>query len=173
MINKRIKINARKFDFSLHRSWSARLVSVEGALLTFLGEFTQDVKHPNLGHIKKGTHSVEYYWLDRWYSVFRFHEPDGAFRNFYCNVNQPPVLSDERELDYVDLDMDILVGEDLSYEILDREEFRANSQKYRYPELTVLNALDALQELVHLIEVRKFPFDSTASIDVSAPGKAD
>lgn len=172
MINQLITINARKFDFSLYKSWSARLVSAEGALLTFLGQFEEDVRHPNLGHVKKGTHSCEYFWLDRWYSVFRFHEPDGAFRNFYGNVNQPPVLSDEGELDYVDLDMDILVGKDLSYEILDRDEFRANTQKYKYPELTVLNALDALQEMVHLIEQRRFPFDSTGSMDVAALGNA-
>ncbi|QQS41925.1 MAG: DUF402 domain-containing protein [Acidobacteriota bacterium] len=172
MINKLVKINARKFDFSLHRSWNARLVSAEGSLLTLLGQFEHDVNHPNLGHIKTGTHSLEYYWLDRWYSVFRFHEPEGAFRNFYCNVNQPPVLTDEGEMDYVDLDMDILVRGDLSYEILDREEFRDNSLKYRYPELTVLNALDAIQELVHLIEGRRFPFDSTVPMDVTALGKA-
>lgn len=172
MINQLITINARKFDFSLYKSWSARLISAEGSLLTFLGEFENDVNHPNLGLVRKGTHSIEYYWLDRWYSVFRFHEPEGGFRNFYCNVNQPPVLSDEGELDYVDLDMDILVGGDLSYEILDREEFRENSLKYKYPELTVLNALDAVQEIVHLIGAREFPFDSTESIDVSALGKA-
>ncbi|MCO6510781.1 MAG: DUF402 domain-containing protein [Aridibacter famidurans] len=172
MINKLVTINARKFDFSLHRSWKARLVTAEGPLLTFLGQFEQDVIHPDLGSIEKGTHSIEYYWLDRWYSVFRFHEPEGAFRNFYCNINQPPVLSDEGELDYVDLDMDILVAGDHSYEILDREEFRENSLKYRYPELTVLNALDALQELVHLIDEREFPFDSTVPMDISALGGA-
>jgi hypothetical protein len=51
-------------------------------MIELTGEFAEDVEHSNLGQIKNGTVSHEYFWLDRWYNVFRFHEPDGTLRNF-------------------------------------------------------------------------------------------
>ena len=59
----------------------------------FLGVFDLEVEHPDLGIIRRGTVSYEYYWLDQWYNVFRFENPDGPLRNYYCNVNMPPVFA--------------------------------------------------------------------------------
>ncbi|REJ78470.1 MAG: DUF402 domain-containing protein [Acidobacteria bacterium] len=164
MINKEIIVNSRKFDFGIHRTWKGRLAATEESLILVLGRFESEVRHEKLGIIRPGTFSYEYYWLDRWYSVFRFHEPDGAFRNFYCNVNQPPVLNDTGELDYVDLDIDILVTEDFSYEILDLDEFESNSRRYSYPEQTVFKAEDALKELELMIINREFPFNDNSAL---------
>ncbi|MBC7900456.1 MAG: DUF402 domain-containing protein, partial [Saprospiraceae bacterium] len=61
-------------------------------------------------------------------------------------------------LDYVDLDIDILVWEDGSYKILDLEEFETNAVKYKYPGDVVLNAKNALDEVIGKIERREFPF---------------
>ena len=166
MISRDITINARKFDGSVHRSWTADLVSTEDSLLLFVGRFEKNVSHPDLGFIRRGTYSYEYYWLDRWYNVFRFHEPDGEFRNFYCNINRPPVFTGVT-LDYVDLDIDLLVGADGSVRTLDLEEFELNAEKYRYPRDVMDGALQALRELTALIESGDFPFDSIAEI---APG---
>lgn len=168
MINQVITVNSRKFDFSIHKSWKARLVDVNGSLLTLVGEFGSRVVHPHLGTVREGTVSIEYFWLDEWFSVFRFHEPDGEFRNFYCNINQPPVLSDHGVLDYVDLDVDILVRKDLSYEILDRDEFDSNAVAMGYPEQTVLRAKDALSEVAGLIERKEFPFNSVSAMPEDA-----
>ncbi|MFN2579381.1 MAG: DUF402 domain-containing protein, partial [Pyrinomonadaceae bacterium] len=73
----------------------------------------------------------EYYWLDRWYNIFRFLEHDGKTRLFYCNVNTPPVFADD-SLTYVDLDIDVLVQPDLSYQVLDVDEFESNAARYGY-----------------------------------------
>ena len=162
MITRNITIYARKFDGSVHRSWNADLVSSEGKLLTFLGRFENNVSHPDLGFIRRGTYSYEYYWTDRWYNVFRFHEPDGEFRNFYCNINRPPEF-DGSTLNYVDLDIDLLVAPDRSIRTLDLEEFEENAARYGYPEDVKDSAARALEELSALIESRAFPFDSTAA----------
>ena len=91
--------------------------------------FEEEIEHPLLGTIAPQTVSIEYYWLDRWYNVFMFVQPTGELRNFYCNVNVPPVLQGN-VLSYIDLDIDVLVAPDLSYTILDEEEFVANSVRY-------------------------------------------
>ena len=52
--------------------------------------FDKEIDHELLGKVAAGTISVEYYWLDRWYNVFRFSDRTGTFQSFYCNVSMPP-----------------------------------------------------------------------------------
>lgn len=160
LLEKSITINSRKFDGSVRRSWRCDLTGRDGPLLVFLGVFDSEVNHSDLGIIRPGTVSYEYYWLDRWYNVFRFHEPGGELRNHYCNINMPPVFQDG-VLDYVDLDIDVLVWPDGGYKILDMEEFEENSNKFKYPKDVTDAAETALNELLQLIETKEFPFNSS------------
>lgn len=153
-----ISVRAYKYDGSEHRTWNAELLRQEGDLLVLDAEFAQEIQHDILGTIACGTLSLEYYWLDRWYNIFRFSQPSGELRNYYCNVNVPPTF-DGRVLSYIDLDIDILVQNDFSYSILDLEEFQKNADCYGYPEHIRENVRRASQELIELIEKRKFPFD--------------
>lgn len=152
-----ITVRAYKYDGSEHRSWNARVLKRDGSLLILDAEFAEEVQHDLLGTIARGTRSIEYYWLDRWYNVFRFSHPNGPLRNYYCNVNVAPAF-DGQVLSYVDLDIDILVHTDFSYEILDLDEFEQNAERYGYSDLVVENARSAVQQLVQLIETRSFPF---------------
>lgn len=154
-----ITVQVLKYDGSPHRRWRARLKERKGELLVLDAAFEEEVNHSQLGLIRRGTVSIEYYWLNRWYNVFRFLEPDGSVRNFYCNVNMPPAL-DGSLLSYVDLDIDILAAPDLSYEILDMDEFSQSAERYGYTQQVLSKALIALEELQALIRTRAFPFDS-------------
>ena len=127
-------------------------------MLVFVGEFDRDVSHNDLGFIPSGTVSYEYYWLDRWYNVFRFLLPDGALRNYYCNVNMPPTFTGG-VLDYVDLDIDVLVWPNGSHDILDMDEFNENAALLGYPREIRDKALDSLTGLIDSINDKKFPFD--------------
>ena len=158
MNNTLSTINARKFDGKIHRSWKAELLEQNESLLLFVGVFEKEVEHINLGVIRRGTISYEYYWLDRWYNVFRFHEPNGDLRNYYCNINMQPTY-ENNVLDYVDLDIDMLVWKDFSFNILDVDEFNENSIKYNYSEEIKNKVFKNLSELKQLMELRQFPFD--------------
>ena len=156
--NKIITIISRKYDGKTYRSWEAELIEKNKSMLAFVGEFEKEVIHPHLGVIRRGTISYEFYWMDRWYNVFRFHEPDGALRNFYCNINMPPKF-ENGVLDYVDLDIDMVIWRDFSRQILDVEEFEENSRKYAYPVALREKVFDGLDELVSLADSRIFSFD--------------
>lgn len=156
--DKPILVRACKYDGSEHRRWSAQLIKQEGPLIVLDAKFPDEIIHDSLGTIAAGTHSLEYYWLDLWYNVFRFSQPNGDLRNYYCNINRPPTFDGET-LSYVDLDLDILVAPDLSYRILDVEDFERNAEEYSYPAELQANARNALDEVVNLIETRQFPFD--------------
>lgn len=158
MTDKTFTINSRKADSRIHRTWQAELVEETEGYWLFVGEFGETVSHKQLGVIRRGTVSYEYYWKDRWYNVFRFHEPEGELRNFYCNINCPPIISG-KTLNYIDLDIDVLVHKDLSSEILDVDEFEENSRILNYTEETKINVQSSLNTLLKLIEMRQFPFD--------------
>lgn len=132
----------------------------EGPLIALDARFSDEISHDVLGTIAIGTHSLEYYWLDRWYNVFRFAQPDGELRNYYCNVNVPPTFDGET-LSYVDLDLDVLVQPDFSYQILDVLDYEANVKHYGYSVEVQANARRAVDELVRMIETREFPFSAT------------
>lgn len=153
-----IVVVVRKFDGAEHRRWSARLVDRSGPLLMLDATFDEHIEHELLGSVPAGTISTEYYWLDRWYNVFRFADPTRTLKNFYCNINMPPQF-DGKILSYVDLDIDVLVEPDLSsYRILDLEDFEENSKRYSYPAEVQNAARTALDDVVHMIESRAFPF---------------
>ncbi len=152
-----ITVRAYKLDGSEHRSWEAELLRQKDSLLVLDAQFNEEINHDLLGTIVPGTRSVEYYWLDRWYNIFRFSSPGGELRNFYCNVNVPPRF-DGLTLSYVDLDIDILVEPDFSYRIVDQEEFQNNALLYAYPTDIRSNAQKGMKELIKLIEKRAFPF---------------
>ncbi|HEX7998168.1 MAG TPA: DUF402 domain-containing protein [Pyrinomonadaceae bacterium] len=156
-VARQIVVSACKYDGREHRRWPARIKSLEDDLLVLDAEFEEEVRHQLLGIVARGTISREYYWLNRWYNIFRFQNPDGRLRSFYCNINVPPTF-DGRVLSYVDLDIDILVAPDMSYQIVDEDEFALNAEKYNYPAHIREKAYQALEELRVLIENRSFPF---------------
>ncbi len=153
-----VQINAFKFNGTLHKSWIVSLDRQDNSKLVFKGVFNKEINHADLGKIKKGTLSTEYFWLDRWYSIFCFYKPDGTLRNYYCNINTPPAF-DGRTISYTDLDIDILVYPDLSHKILDTEEFKQNSVTLNYPDEIKLNVKNATTELLQMIKEKQFPFN--------------
>ena len=146
-----------KYDGTEHRRWPAFVVRHDGSLLVLDAVFDQEIEHDLIGTIASGTFSTEYYWFDRWYNVFRFSDPGGTLKSFYCNVNMPPSF-DGRVLSYIDLDVDVLVKPDFSYQVLDLEDFEENAHAYDYPLDVREDAHAALAELIQLIETRSFPF---------------
>lgn len=156
-VEEQVIVSACKYDGREHRRWSAHMMCRDEELLILDARFDREVRHQLLGTVACGTVSIEYYWLNRWYNIFRFLKPDGQLRSFYCNVNIPPTF-DGRVLSYVDLDIDILVAPDLSYQIVDEDEFALNAARYDYPQRIRERAYQSLEELVSLIESRGFPF---------------
>lgn len=152
-----ITVRVLKHDGAEYRRWKGKLVQLEDSLLVLEAEFDGDVSHHVLGAIARGTKTVEYYWLDRWYNVFRFIEKDGTTRLWYCNINAPPDFNGD-VLTYVDLDIDIVVQPDFSYQVLDLDEFESNSARYAYAKHEKQQAQAALSEVISLIEGRQFPF---------------
>lgn len=162
MTGQPITVRVLKYDGVEYRRWYASLKRRDGELLVLDAEFEVEVTHESLGIIPKGTRTIEYYWLDRWYNIFQFLRNDGSTRLFYCNVNTPPAM-EGNVITYVDLDIDLLIAPDFSYEVLDLDEFKANAELYQYSDETRRSAEAAVDELKQIIEERQFPFGKDLS----------
>ncbi len=167
MHSSELTVQVFNYDGTEHRRWHAQIVERKGALIVLEAQFAEDVSHRLLGEIKRGTRTVEYYWLDRWYNVFRFLQADESTRLYYCNINLPPTLQGD-VLSYIDLDIDVLVQPDLSFQVLDLDEFAENAERYEYSSEERMKARAALDELIGLIRAQQFPF---ASLPGNAPGR--
>ena len=132
MTGQLFTVNSRKYDFSLRRSWTARLIELMNDHVLLEGVFEHEIRHADLGVIAEGTRSLETFFFDRWYNYFVFYEPSGGLRNYYINISMPPQVS-EAAIDYVDLDIDIIVWPDRRVEVLDEKEFEENAKTYGYP----------------------------------------
>ena len=157
-----ITVRVLKHDRTEYRRWNATVSHHEGDLIVLHAEFDVDVSHEILGEIKKRTRTVEYYWLNRWYNVFCFLNKDGSTRLWYCNINTPPEFKD-RVLTYVDLDIDIVVRADFSFQVVDMDEFETNARRYGYSDEEKRKAQKAVDELISMIETRQFTFLLEAS----------
>lgn len=155
---KEIIINSRKFDGSIKKTWTADLIEIKSRRLTLLGEFNDEIRHRELGLIRRGTISYEFFWFDRWFNIFRFHEPEGSFRNFYCNLCMP-LQFQNNVIDYIDLDIDVCVSSKFEIKVLDMGEFQGNKIRFSYPKELQIQIYKSLQILLKLIENRRFPFD--------------
>lgn len=147
MTNEPVTVNSRKYDGSIHRSWECELISYNGELLECRGIFAETVVHSDLGTISQGTASFERFWLSRWYNVFRFEQPDGNVRNHYFNISMPPKF-DGKTLEFVDLDIDIVVWPDGRISTLDLEEFERNRKRFAYSSDVVGTAVQTLNEIL-------------------------
>jgi uncharacterized protein len=153
-----ITVNSRKLDNSVQRTWICEAIEETADYWLFVGKFDREIRHKQLGVIRLGTVSYEYYFKNRWFNVFRFHEPEGDLKFYYCNINLPPKF-ENNVLDYIDLDLDVLVQKDFSFEILDEDEFKQNSKLFRYSDALKLKVEMTLNELLSNITQRQFPFE--------------
>lgn len=152
-----ITVQVLRYDGTEHRRWDATLTERHESLIVLAAEFVEEVSHHLLGNIRRGTRTIEYYWLDRWYNIFRFLETDGSTKLFYCNISMPPTIHNG-VLSYIDLDIDILVQPDWSIQVLDLEEFDMNAARYGYSEQVKTQTHQTLAELISMIQTRQFPF---------------
>ena len=157
MLPDRIIVRVLKYNGTEYRRWEARIESCDDSLVVLDAEFEYAVRHEVFGEIPRGTRTAEYYWFNRWYNIFRFLKNDSSTRLWYCNISTPPKL-ENGVLSYIDLDMDILVQADFTYQVLDIEEFEQNAKLFGYPDEVRREVQRAIADVSSLIEARQFPF---------------
>jgi len=153
-----ISVVSLNYDGTTRKTWNSEIVKFDPPLIELSGVFDRDITHASLGRIDKGTLATEYFWLGRWYNVFRFEEASGGLKYFYCNVAMPADFVNQT-LSYIDLDIDVVIRPDRTYEVLDEGDFAASAELYGYSDELVRRVKTALNELLGSLARNEFPFD--------------
>lgn len=148
---QRFTVNSRKYDGTIQRSWEGELVNAGDDSIDLVGIFAGAVDHPDLGRIETGTISRERFYLNRWYNYFIFEQPAGTLRNYYINICMPPTVG-HGVIDYVDLDIDLILWPDGRLITLDIDDFETNAERLGYPSEVREKAASTLERLQALLE---------------------
>jgi len=103
---------------------------------------------------REGDRFIETYFSDRWFNIFEIYDAgDDRLKGWYCNVTRPARI-EQGHVYTEDLALDLLVYPDGRLRVLDEDEF----EEMELSESDRKNALSALEELKHWVEIRKGPF---------------
>lgn len=154
-----LDISSQRYDGAPLYSWRAELVDWGDEWLVWHTAAGTPISLARSGAVFAPEHrSIAYMWLRRPYYVAADFGRDGAFRRYYCNVVLPPRLDGSR-LNFVDLDLDVLVDEGGRTRLLDVSEFEANRVALRYPPDVETLAWGAVAEIERMAQQSLMPFD--------------
>ncbi|MCL4458827.1 MAG: DUF402 domain-containing protein [Chloroflexi bacterium] len=145
-----------KYDGRINYSWSGTVCYVGSDLVVVRGLFDRKVRSALLT-FEPGSLTLEYYWFDKWYNVISDFGQKGYLQAHYCNIALPARFEEE-QITFIDLDIDILVRPDLSYLILDEEEFERHAAQFNYPLEIRQGVQMAIAELLERIGRKESPF---------------
>ena len=153
-------IEARKFDGRLHYTLPVYARQHAGDRWLFDARRGGTIDHiTRARRIPITRRSEMSFWPERWYNVYVNFNEDGTLRNYYCNVSLPPRLNGTT-LTFVDMDLDVEIGADGHFEVLDVDEFKAHAAAFGYPREVQHAAEQAVLDILLLWRSRQPPFDN-------------
>lgn len=150
-----VQIHSYKHNGRIHRVWQETMVlkstnkviigANERTLVTESDGRTWLTREP----------SITYFHSELWYNIICMLREDGVY--YYCNMSSPFVF-DHNAIKYIDYDLDVKVFPDMSYTLLDEDEYEEHRQLMNYPQVidSILKA--NLQKLIQWVEQRRGPF---------------
>ncbi|RSL32564.1 DUF402 domain-containing protein [Salibacterium salarium] len=152
---RKIEIQSYKHNGTLHRVWEETLI-LQGTSKEIIGANDRIFVQESNGRTWRTREpAICYFHKDKWFNMIGMVRYDGI--HFYCNIGTPFVW-DEEALKYIDYDLDIKVFPDMTYHILDEDEYEDHKVKMGYPPEIQTKVLEALEELQSWIYQRKGPF---------------
>lgn len=152
-----VETHKRKFDGSSKTAWCGDLIDAgpDGWLVVY---------YERPPHVTSSgaavEHALRYFSLQLPLSVLVCFDSLGAPIEFQCDAALPATLTGRR-IDFVDLDLDLMVGRDgISYE-RDHDTFARNQARMRYPRTAITAAYEGMRLAHAFVESRECPFDDS------------
>lgn len=153
----RILLRATKFDGTAHWIQPFTVLADDGRLLRTSYRARTPI-YTSRGEFRSPYDSIVYFWRDRWFNVFRLSKPGCDLALWYCNITTPPSLHGTL-LNYIDLDLDVIVRPGGDIQLVDVDEFQEHQETYGYPRDIICRAEQAACEVSELARRHIFPFD--------------
>ncbi|MDG4657215.1 DUF402 domain-containing protein [Ectobacillus antri] len=152
---EKIQIHSYKHNGLIHRIWEETTV-LKGTQSIVIGANDRTLVTESDGRtwITREP-AICYFHGSQWFNIIGMLRHDGIY--YYCNVSSP-FAYDEEALKYIDYDLDIKVYPDMTYTLLDEDEYEKHRVLMNYPDVidSILKRnVESLKEWIHQ---RKGPF---------------
>lgn len=127
---RKVQIHSYKHNGSIHRMWEETTI-LKGTQSLVIGANDRTVVTESDGRtwITREP-AICYFHANYWFNVIGMLREDGVY--YYCNLSSP-FAYDSEALKYIDYDLDIKVYPDMTYTLLDEDEYEKHSQIMQYP----------------------------------------
>lgn len=150
-----IKIQSYKHNGNLHRTWESTIV-LKGTEQVVIGANDKTVVQESDGRtwITREP-AICYFHAKHWFNVIGMLRDDGI--HYYCNISSPFVFEDN-SIKYIDYDLDLKVYPDMTYSLLDEDEYEQHRNEMKYPGVLDRILYNNISDLQRWVQQRKGPF---------------
>jgi len=152
-----IRIESYKHDHSLHRIWDKTTLIHTSDAVVIGGNDRVKVTEADGREWRTREPAICTFGRGQWFNTIAMIRDDGIY--YYCNIGSPFSMKGQL-LSYIDYDLDVKVYPDMTFSILDEEEFLLHSKQMNYPPFVVERVQSALREVVDWVRARRGPFQS-------------
>ncbi|TCT17945.1 hypothetical protein EDD68_12618 [Melghiribacillus thermohalophilus] len=150
-----IVIQSYKHNGQLHRVWEeTTLLKGTRNLMIGANDRTKVTESDGRTWITREP-AICFFHTQYWFNVIGMIRNDGVY--YYCNISSPFVF-DEEALKYIDYDLDIKVFPDMTYTLLDEDEYEEHKRRMNYPKVLDQILRNNVEILESWILQRKGPF---------------
>ncbi|GAB6890808.1 hypothetical protein B4109_0433 [Geobacillus stearothermophilus] len=152
---KIIQIHSYKHNGMIHRIWNETIV-LKGTPSYVIGgnDKTLVMEADGRTWVTREP-AICFFHAKHWFNIIAMIREDGVY--YYCNLSSPFVW-DEEALKYIDYDLDIKVFPDMTYMLLDEDEYERHRREMHYPDVIDRILKNNVRKLVGWIQERKGPF---------------
>ncbi|MGL4335620.1 MAG: DUF402 domain-containing protein [Turicibacter sp.] len=150
-----VEIHSYKHNKKIHRIWHETMI-LDASEKVIIGANNKALVMEADGRTWYTREpAVCYFYPEHWFNVLCMLRKDGVY--YYCNLSSPFVY-DEKAIKYIDYDLDVKVFPNLTYKILDEDEYRKHKREMEYPDEIQLIIEEQMAVLLDMIENRRGPF---------------
>ena len=152
---KSVQIHSFKHDGNIHRIWNETTI-LKGTTNQIIGGNDRTMVTESDGRTWMTREpAICYFHSELWFNIICMIREDGIY--YDCNLSSPFVY-DHEAIKYIDYDLDIKVFPDMTYTLLDEDEYEAHRKLYGYPDVIDHILKRNVDKLVRWIRQRKGPF---------------
>ncbi|HLR07642.1 MAG TPA: DUF402 domain-containing protein [Bacillota bacterium] len=152
---EKIRIASYKYNGQFHREWQSNRVLKRTDDVIIVGNDQTIVTEHDGSTWTTNEPAICYFYSQYWFNIISMLRPDGVY--YYCNMSSP-FQFEANTLKYVDYDLDIKVYPDMTFVILDEDEYEEHKRLMQYPASLDATLQRNKTDLLTWIRRKKGPF---------------
>lgn len=150
-----IQIHSYKHNGNIHRIWQETTI-LKGTQYIVIGCNDRTLVTESDGRTWLTREpAITYFHSQYWFNIIGMLREDGIY--YYCNLSSPFVFDGEA-IKYIDYDLDIKVYPDMTYNLLDEDEYEQHKREMSYPNVIDHILRRNVEKLIGMIRAKKGPF---------------